>query len=745
MMSKKTWSKSLGGRKSRMADYSDDESDRMVPEPRPRVFLKCPKRNTDFKMNELLQRANLFKDEYDQDDIHDRILVLQVMPNDYEMRELTARLELNESTVVSEVKSEVDVETRRKNAKKMPTAAFCSDSLVEDTGEDFVLNAHVVDDTQQYSSRDKDEVSPPAELSSSHETGETFERSPSNAREFVSLGDTDEIKSDFDTLSDSLFNESKTERSGVSENSAFTERCYCASEVNISSRDMVKASDCSVEVRSKDMDDSEDSFPLSEKPIPLSRSMFQTASRGFPENERGLNVYNCAIESGNPKDKSEFSYSEKTELGSAECVGATGFDARDEILRSDCAVDEPTDCARACNVLVLREHRIYVHACWLAVNSSYFRSMLFQSGMRECTSAEFCMKVTEFEEEAFLFLLRSIYDLDVLDTVEIGQLLNVLRLSLKYEVRFSTVKARRVLEAMPLTLDVCEAILEAVNSGGLPDLGKVMKNVEVQLLGEFEPLDETWESEKFATLSEDALRFILGSDRLIVQSENTVFIALMQWIAKNAELYGNITEHSDLINLVRFELMKATYITDVVREHEIATQLDDFSEIYVKAITYHALPPKRRKKVKPRQWCDPKKPTFMWILYPEPEMFTFDEKDSDNSTQSSSFWFVGYKMHLQLDLSTSQDETCLYLVVENLVEDGSIELVYEVDVKFGVGLHNSFTCDSFVYRGNDLSPPGNYPFDDRYSLDEIKEILLGSSIKVPITFEINLEKILENH
>ena len=738
-MSKKAWKVDFGGGKSKMADYFDDESDSLLPRMR-----KCPKRNTEFKKDEILQRANLFKDEYNQDGIHDRILVLQVMPNDYEMRELTARLERNEITVVSEVKSKVDVETRNESAKKMPNATFSSDRLIEDTGEDFILSAHVADDEQPYSNTDKDEVSPPAELSSSPEICETFVRSPSNARAFVSQGDTDEFQTD--TRSGFYFNESKTERSSVSQNSAFAERYYSASQVDIPSRDGVKASDCSVEVKSKnDTDDSEVYSSLPEKPTPRLRRFFPNASREFPENKMGLNVYDCAIESGSTKGESEFSYSEKTELGSAECVGATGFDARNGIQLSESAVDEPTDSASASDVQVLREHRIYVHAGWLAVNSDYFRSMLYESGMRECTSAEFSMKVTEFEEEAFLFLLRSIYDPDVLDTVEIGQLLNVLRLSVKYEVRFSTVKARRVLEAMPLTLNVSEAILEAVNSGGLPDLGKVMKNVEVQLLGEFEPLDETWESEKFATLSEDALRFILGSDRLIVQSENTVFIALMQWIAKNAELYGDITEYSDLINLVRFELMKPTYIKDVVHKHEIATQLDDFSEIYLNAITYHALPLKRRKQVKQREWCDQKDPTFMWILYPEPEMFTFDEKDSDNSSQSSSFWFWGYKMHLQLDLSTSQDETCLYLVVENLVEDGSIELVYNVDVKFGAGLHKTFTCDSFVYRRNDLAPPpGNYPFDESYSLGEIKEFLLGSSIKVPITFEITLEKILND-
>ncbi len=750
-MLKKAKNKKLDGGKSKMAaDSSDDERYRMLPF----SHKKLRKKDTSYSMGEIEQRANLFKDEFNQEDVHDRVLVLQVMPDDYEMRELTARLdEMSErtSTTANEVKSKAYVGTPGESSSVMSASRFYIDRHTEDrVREQSVIGLDsAVKSDRRYSDTAKEDTtlyaeSPIAEF-----------RNPSGIE--INLSNATDVASNVsegesgcvDAESVSYWNESKSERSDASRNSdcdmAYEGHHYTAETNKPSHYNLVEASDCMAETDGEAIDHSEVYSSMSGKPTPRPRTFFQNENYGFPENERRLNVDNFAIESGSAKVESVFAYGEKTELESVEY--ATGLDARNETQSSVVVESEPSVSASACDVHVLREHRIYVHACWLALNSRYFRSLLFESGMRECTSAKFCMKVTESEEDAFLLLLRSIYDPDVLDTIEINQLMNVLRLSVKYDVRFSTVKAKRVLEVIPLTLDVCETIIEAKNSGGLPDISKVMKNVEVRLLGEFEPLDETWESEKFATLSEHALRFILGSDLLIVQSENTVFIALMQWITKNAEVYGDITEYSDLLNLVRFELMRPTYIHDVVRGHETATQLDDFDAVYLKAITYHALPPKRRgvQCLKQRQWCPPKSPTFMWILYPEPEMFSFDENTSCNSTQSSSFWYFGYKMHLRLDLSTCQDESCLYLVVENLVDDGSIQIVYDVDVKFGEGLHKSFTCDSFLYRGNDLSsPPGNYPFNETYSLGEIKEILLGSSITVPITFEITLEKMLQD-
>ena len=738
-----------GNLSSKKGNLSSNEGQWGLPQPR------FGKRDTGFKMDEILQRAELFKHEYNREDIHDRVLVLQVMPDDYEMREMTARLELHEckGATMIEVRSNVEVECPSEMSASGFRSNISMSTHAEDNAEGKCVNVTGFDsgaeDYQHFS------CSTRLETVAGHEIVSDVEICEPDGTDIAPLHtgaiglqstypgqyETENIYATKTLMKRSRWNECKTERNyfrSLPCNRAWDGDYYESRANNLVGHDSVKDDSTTANTSSKATYYSK-ACSMPEKPIPPPRTFFQEDSRGFIENETRLNVDTVKdeeIESGSSSEKTEFQNVEYE----------PGLDARNGIESQLGDESDSSASGSTSDVPVLREHRIYVHACWLALNSRYFRSLLFESGMRECTSTEFSMKVTESEEDAFLSLLKSIYDPNVLNNLEIANILNVLRLSAKYDVRFSTVKASRVLKAVPLTLENCEAIIAAVDAGGLPDLKEVMKNVEVCILSEFEPLDETWESGKFASLSEHALCFILGSDRLIVQSENTVFIALMHWIATNAELYGDITEYSDLLDLVRFEVMKPTYLNDVVQNHEVATQLDNFNSVYLKAITYHAMPSKRRKDdVKQRQWCQPKSPTFMWIFYPDPELFSFEDSSTTNSTQSSSFWYRGYKMHLRLCLSACQDESCLYLVVENLIEEGSVEIVYDVDVKFGEGVHRSFTCDPFVYHGNDFSShPRKYPFDEKYSLGEIKEILLGSSVKVPITFEITVEKMLND-
>lgn len=703
-------------------------------------------RNTEFRQQEILERAELYKDEYNQEDIHDRVLILQVMPDDYEIRELTARLELNASYEAENcLKSKVHVETDEETSFVQSSfpGSFNVVYLEEKAEPELLVECGEPRDGRVLYSNDPNDTLKAISYMDNRtpEVSDEGQKSwkPYNAQTNVL------VAGEFggQCTGVGFSNDNETGRNSVScDEGEKSPNREDSSEYLNSARSLPSTKAIYREEKDEESIRKAHSMPV--RPIPQPRSRFREVSEESLEttsewyDETGTLV---SVESG-----SSVSYvcDEKPDDDSAVCRSGTG---RISLANKREFIEEDCDAASARGSEVLREHRIFVHASWLAVNSSYFRSLLFESGMQECANAEFRMKVSEFEEEAFLLLLRSIYDPDVLDNLDITQLMNVIRLSVKFDARFPSIKARRVLETLPLTLEICETIIEAVNSGGLPDLGQVMKNVEVLLLSEFEPLDETWESEKFATLSEHALCFILGSDRLIVQSENTVFIALMKWIETNVEQYKDISTYSDLLNLVRFDQMKPTYIHDVVREHEVATQLDDFDAIYLKAITNHALPPKRREACgRPRQWCQPKTPTFTWILFAEPEMFSFDEETSSHSTQSSSFWYFGYKMHLCLDLSTCQDETSLYLVVENLGDEHCrVELAYDVDVKFGEGLHKSFTCERLEYRGKSSSNhSGNYPFDDNHSVDEIRELLFGGPITVPIMFEITLVKILDD-
>ena len=723
-------------------------------------------KDTEFTVDDIKERSNLFQYEFNQQELHDRVLVVKVMPDDYEMRELEARLEVFEEGK-SEDERTKDFEVAE-SLKGAHSRSLCRTKRLKDRVEAKDHFANVKKPECEGARMTLPEMD---------EAGQTKSERGSflGALEKDGFDETNVIRANaakVHSYSIKAFeneHESEERAKVCNVNTVREAQSRCLNWLNgdklyrvdseehfadVLSDNVGKGFEGCEEARMNvsELDEKRQNKSESGSDLDVEKhSDSDTKDIGLSAVEMHFNSIDGTVEKSNVREV----VGEDSQSSSNSSDFISDGESYEEELLEKCgsaeknySVEKETGSvdAEASVVDVLREHRIYVHASWLAVNSRYFRSLLFESGMKECSSKEFCMKVTECEEKAFMIFIESIYNTDVLNDVDINTLLNVLRLSMKYDVKFSKLKAKRVLQATPLTLEVCETIIEAVNLGGLSDLDDVMENVENLLFREFEPLDETWEADKFSSLSKDTLQVLLSSNKLVVQSENTVFIALMQWIAKRSEVYGDLSQCSDLIKLVRFELIKPSYLHDVVRAHEVANQLDNFNEIYLEAITFHALPKKRRAKQGipgQRHWCEATKPTYVWILDTDHEMFDFEDEDTVNSRKSSSFWYLGYKMHLKLDLSEMRTETRLFLVVENLSQDGSVELTYDVDVKFSDGLHKSYTSEPYVYRGGHPSR-GVYPFDQKYSLNEIKEILFGGSVKVTIMFEISLEKLVDN-
>ena len=82
-------------------------------------------------------------------------------------------------------------------------------------------------------------------------------------------------------------------------------------------------------------------------------------------------------------------------------------------------VDKIASCsqtARNSESSILRQHKVFVHASWLAVHSSYFRR-LFYSGMTESRTKKVHLKIPESEEKAYLLLLKAICRPEILKTV----------------------------------------------------------------------------------------------------------------------------------------------------------------------------------------------------------------------------------------------------------------------------------------------------------------------------------------
>lgn len=657
-----------------MADYLEvksEETHRCKPilygeEPLDRSVTSVESTNSDceFTAHEIEERSNLFQHEFNQEELHDRVLVVQVMPDDYELEEWREHLEDYKNDNETEKSREVDcVVEEREQCLQCPENYFsetpCPRSEFYECGFKQRCDAETL---SEFTGEALVEVSESRVVQDLKESESGSVVHTSSARREADESETDDLVA---TCEESVL---------------------CCSQ----SDPVITEESENLEVESK----------VGVEYFDGSVSHIDTPFRGNFE---------------------EVSSSELTKRRGDETGSGDGKSPGNHVIR---------------------ERKFYVHGNWLAVNSHYFRSLLYASGMKESSSKEFIMKVTESEEAAFVLFLESIYNPAAINDADASTLLNVLRLSVKYDVKFSFVKSKRVLQATPLTIEVCETIIDAISSGGMSDMDDVMESVKDHLFREFTPLDETWESDKFASLSRGALSVLLASDVLVVQSENTVFVALMRWIAKHSEVYGNLAECSDVLSLVRFGLIKPTYLHDVVRVHEVAKQLENFDEIYLAAITHHALPKKRRRMPKQRRWAsEAKTPTFMWILEPDKEMFDFD-CSTNSRPKSSSFWYWGYKMHLRLDMSQRRKEIRLMLVVENMAEDGVVILAYNVDVKFADALHKSYTVAPWEYRG--LQPSrGQNPFHKNYSLEEIKEILLGGSVEVTIIFEISVEKLID--
>ena len=210
---------------------------------------------------------------------------------------------------------------------------------------------------------------------------------------------------------------------------------------------------------------------------------------------------------------------------------------------------------------IIRQHKFYIHSAWLAVQSSYFRSLFF-SGMKELSAKEVHVQISTSEEQAHLMLLEAMYKIDTLDNADVDQLLEVLTLAQKYDVKFVFKKCKYCLQAAVDSLEICKKIIYFIKiDNAIPDVEDLVSGLQSFLAKEFSPLDKTWQTTSFKELCEPLLRYLLSSDELVTVSENTVFHALIYWIEERG--IENVLESQEipsLLSVVRFELIPFDYL-----------------------------------------------------------------------------------------------------------------------------------------------------------------------------------------
>ena len=279
------------------------------------------------------------------------------------------------------------------------------------------------------------------------------------------------------------------------------------------------------------------------------------------------------------------------------------------------------------------------------------------------------MKIYEHELEAHLVLIEAMYKLDVLNDKEYRLIVQILVLANKYDVPLVIKKCTYVLLATTASLEMCEYILQQTEH--LTEMALVYDMLQTFLVKEFSPFDEIWTTKKFSDLSEAAVRLLLKSDDLATQSENTIFVALMKWVRVHwLELHK-----CDLLDVVRFELMSADFLYDVVRQDFLAERMPGFTDYLQKGLAYHSFSEMRREQLEPK----PKKcrasmsvagPTFSWII--DDELEETLSKFPGKRIFSNEFWYQGYKMRLRLSYSEDLTKCSFYLRVLGLKGDACL-------------------------------------------------------------------------
>ena len=335
---------------------------------------------------------------------------------------------------------------------------------------------------------------------------------------------------------------------------------------------------------------------------------------------------------------------------------------------------------------IIRRHKFYIHSAWLALQSSYFRSLFF-AGTKESSSKEVHVQISTNEEQAHLMLVEAMYKIDTLDNAGVDELLEVLRLAHKYNVKFVFKKCKYCLQAAVDSLEICKKIIYFITiDNPIPDVDDLVGAVGSFLAKKFSPLDKTWKTTSFKDLCEPLLKYLLNSDELVTVSENTVFHALMYWIEeRGVENVLESQEISSLFSVIRFELIPFDYLYNIVQHHPVAKTLMGFNEHYLRGITYHA----SSRTMKKRLACQPAKRrsetqpfvAFTWVL-PANKLDSDTLGITDETLESEEFWYCGYKMQLVITEVRKLKETSnfmakLSLEIRNLMQQSEVSIQWE--------------------------------------------------------------------
>lgn len=212
----------------------------------------------------------------------------------------------------------------------------------------------------------------------------------------------------------------------------------------------------------------------------------------------------------------------------------------------------------------------------------------------------------------------------------------------------------------------------------MSDVEDLATTVQLVLAKEFSPLDQNWQSEKFANLPEPSLKYLLSSDALIVVSENTVFHALMHWMGQNNVDADSLEETNNLTAVVRFQLVTIDYLY-----HPIASKMPKFEQLFLDGMIYHAMPSEQKKMLEEQPVTRTKSGEDIIV-----HTYLLNEDYSRKINRKlpiplETFYACGYKMSVTLRHSGYGHYP--YLKIYNLNKEGLVPLKFKIRDKWSTG------------------------------------------------------------
>ncbi|XP_075906579.1 kelch-like protein 40b [Nelusetta ayraudi] len=212
--------------------------------------------------------------------------------------------------------------------------------------------------------------------------------------------------------------------------------------------------------------------------------------------------------------------------------------------------DKLVDC-----VLKIKDKEFPCHRLVLCACSSYFRSV-FLSDLDESKKREIVLE--DVEPGVMGLVLKYLYTSKINVTEhnvqDIFAVANIYQIPSIFTVCVSFLQKR-------LSLSNCLAVFRL---GLMLDCPRLAVSARNYACDHFQLISR---DEEFLQLLPSELAAVLASDNLSVETEETVFEALMAWVSRDAE--GRTKELPGLLDCVRLRLLGEDYLTDKVEKHEL--------------------------------------------------------------------------------------------------------------------------------------------------------------------------------